>query len=119
MSAFSDEMAALALELLTEFGELITIQRVAEGEYDPATGSVAAGTTTSYTGRGVTEDYRKNEIDGDVVKQDDLRLYLNATANEPLVGDRVTLQSKNFQIIDANRVQVNGVTVLYDLQLRV
>ena len=38
MSAFYDEMADVVLELLTEFGQQVTISRSVGGEYDPVTG---------------------------------------------------------------------------------
>ncbi len=45
MSAFYDEMAALAVEMIEEFGQELTLKRVTEDAYDPATGEVTPGVT--------------------------------------------------------------------------
>lgn len=35
--AFYDEMAVMALEMITEFGQPVTISKTEPGEYDPKT----------------------------------------------------------------------------------
>jgi len=43
--AFYDEMAVMALEMITEFGQPVTISKTEPGEYDPETGGEAPGAT--------------------------------------------------------------------------
>jgi len=119
MSAFSDEMDAVALELLTEFGEAVSFTRTTEGAYNTATGATAAGSDSVFTGFGTPIDYDDNEIDGTVIQQGDVRLYTNAVSTAPLPGDKVTLDSRVYRVMNTRKYTINSENVLYELQIRV
>lgn len=119
MSAFSDEMAALALELLTEFGEAITVTRVTDGAYSTSTLKPATGSTANYAGFGAPTDYDNREIDGSSIKQGDVRLYVNAITVAPLPGDTITLDSVVYRAITVRKYSINSENVLYEVQIRV
>lgn len=119
MSNFSDEMAAVALELLTEFGEAVSFTRTTEGAYDTATGTTAAGSDSVFTGFGAPIDYDNNEIDGTVIQQGDVRLYVNAVTTLPLPADKVTLDSVQYRVMNTRKYTINSEHVLYELQIRV
>lgn len=119
MSEFSDELSAITLELITEYGEAITFTRITVGAYDASTGSTGSGSTAMFTGVGVPIDYIQSEIDGTIVKQSDVKLFVNAVATVPVVGDEVDLDSQDYKVMDVTKFAVNSETVLYELQLRV
>ena len=119
MSAFSDEIKAVALDLLTEFGEAITFTRVTEGAYNPATLTTATGSTTTFSGYGVPTNYGTREVDLEIVQQSDIKLYVNATSTEPAVGDTVSIDSKDYRVLNIIKYAINSENVLYELQLRV
>lgn len=119
MSAFSDEMAAVGLELLTEFGEAVSFTRTTEGEYNPADGTVETGTDTIFTGYGLPVDYSNRDIDGTIIEQGDSRLYVNAVSVEPTTSDKVTVSGRVYRVINVSKYSINGANVLYELQIRV
>ena len=119
MSAFSDSMAALALSLIQEFGEACTFARPVIGDYDPATGTANAGTETSFTGYCFPDEYKVNEIDGTSIERNDVKLLVHKiTGVEPEINDKVTFSSIEHRVMDIKKVSTNGVTVLFELQVR-
>lgn len=119
MSTFSNEMSAISLELIREFGEAITFTRVTEGTYNPATGATDTGTTTTFTGYGVPDNYSNNQISERVIAESDSILYVNPTTIAPLPGDNVTVDSITYKIITVNKTTINSENVLYTLQIRI
>ena len=119
MSAFSDEMAAVALDLIAEFGEAVTFTVTTPGAYNPTTASTGTGTEATFTGFAVPVDYDSRDIDGEVVKESDIRIYVNPTATVPAVGDQVTLDGVNYRVINVRRYVINSEDVLYEMQIRV
>lgn len=119
MSAFSDEMAATALSLITEFGEAVSFVQTTEGAYDPATATTGTPSTAAYSGFGVPTDYDKRDIDGTLVQQQDTRLYVHNLSTVPGVGDKCTLDSIDYRIMDIRQYVINSAVVLYELQLRI
>ena len=119
MTAFSDNMVATARRLLTSFGEEVTVTSIAQGAYDSGTGDLAAGSTTNYTGYAAPFNYARNEIDGTNVLVSDVRIMLEQITVEPLVGDQVAYDSKNYKVINVGKEVVSSVDVIYILQLRI
>src|SRR5687768_13579040 len=97
------KIATLADSILAEYGQSVTITKRIEGEYDPATGSVAV-TESIQTSKGVLIDYgyqgmsiaRGQEMaDGSVIKLGDKQLLLSAIGISAVnVGDLATLDGK-------------------------
>lgn len=119
MSDFSDRMTASALALLMEYGEAITFTRITQGPYNPLTGGTEGDTTAAFSGYGVPVDYQTLEIDGSIVQQGDVRVYVNATSTEPAVGDQLDLDSRNYRVMNVLRYAISSANVLYELQVRI
>ena len=118
--SFSTNMIAVGRRLIKKYGELITLQRVAEGAYVPTTGAVGAGTTTNYTAYGAPVDYNQSEVDGTTIRTSDTRLWLEVpTTVTPLVGDTATFNSVTQRVISVEKLRAQGNDVVYALQLRV
>lgn len=113
----SADLSAAGLSMLKQFGQAISVTRDAVGAFTPATGVVTEATDTSYTGYGYPSAYNVSQIDGTIVRQDDTKLIFSSTV-EPLVNDIFTVGSKVMSAVDVVKVSVQGVNVLYKVQLR-
>jgi hypothetical protein len=113
--AMSDNMR----KVIAKLGEPCTVTSTAEGAFDPATGTVGAGTTTTQSGYAAPDQYNSFEIDGTVVKQGDVKLTLSKLATRPAVGDTVTMDSVVYRIMDFYPVRMSGADVVYVVQGRV
>ena len=119
MSAFYDEVAAVAAELLAEFGGPVVLARVTPGDYDPATGSTIGETTTTWNGVGAKFDYAQNVIDGTRIRIGDQRVYLSVAGMvNPQTGDTLTINSKVFNVVESRPLEPADTAVLFDVQVR-
>lgn len=90
MSAFYDEMAAVARDLLREFGAPITFTRTTGEVKNPVTGAITTtGTTTSHSPMGVIVPIKSNLVDGTRIKAGD-KLLITDDSFAPLMTDKVT-----------------------------
>jgi len=118
MSKFSDKMEKIARDLLTEFGESVAFTRVTESSYDVNTSIAADDTTLNYSGFGVPTDYSAFERTLETVEQQDVKLSLEKTSQEPKKGDTATLSSIIYRVVSVDKDVVNGADIIYTLQLR-
>ena len=82
--AFYDEMAVMALEMITEFGQPVTISKTEPGEYDPETGGDSPGATIEQTAQGILLDFTGQEFQNNsLIKQGDKKLKIGAV--DPVV----------------------------------
>ncbi len=119
MSVFSDEMAAISLELITEYGETGSFERVVQGDYDPDSADTLFDTITTYSGSVVPSQYKNSEIDGTLIQRGDFKILAHNMTSDPAVGDSLTFGDISCKIVSVNLTRVNGVTVLFTLQGRV
>ncbi len=119
MSAFSQEMQQVAVDLLTEFGQAVSFLREVKGSYDPNSLQNPVVSTTTYSGFGVPTAYLLPEIDGTLVQADDIKLLAHIMTEVPLTSDQVNLGGINYRIQRVVKTVVNGEDVIYELQLRV
>lgn len=124
MSYFYEDMARSAQELLNEFGQLATLNKVTQS-YDPAT-SETTTTTASVTGAGAVIEYRLGEIDGTLVLETDKRLLLTARGQGgalmpvPQPGDTIRLHASDvtLRVVRSTPIAPAGQNVAHDVQLR-
>lgn len=119
MGTFSTNLTATALRLLTKFGQSITFTRTTEGAFDPATNTTAAGSDSNYTGFAHPSEYTRFERDLESVRQDDIKLLVQQTTTEPEIGDRFTLDSVIYEVLEVDKIKAQGDTIIYKLQGRV
>lgn len=115
---FASDMQAVAFDLLTELGQTLTFTRVTAGDFVPTTGAVNGNLTSTYTALCHPSQYNSEEIDGTLIKRDDLRL-IAYTATTPLVGDTVTIDGLSHRLQNVQRIKAQGTDVVYILQARV
>jgi hypothetical protein len=119
MSAFYDEVSAIADELLVEFGAPALLTRVTPGSYDPATGTTTGDVTTTWTGTGAKFDYEQKDVDGTKVREGDQRVYLSTVGIvNPHTGDTLTIGGVVLNVVVSRQLKPASTAVLYDVQVR-
>ncbi|MDF3134511.1 hypothetical protein [Pseudomonas extremaustralis] len=122
MATFYDEMAVMALEMITEFGQPVTISKTEPGEYDPETGGEAHGATVEQIAKGILLDFTGQEFQNNsLIKQGDKKLKIAAQglAWVPGLLDKVVVQGRTWAIVPPlKEVNPAGTPILYELQVR-
>lgn len=117
MSAFYDELAALAHDLIDEFGqdvELLPPPPVT----DPVTGAVPPGDPPGSTNtRGIMRTYPQNLVDETRILRSDRLLVLSHEV-EPVVSGRAKVNGENWTIEDVRTASPAGVPLVYFAQVR-
>lgn len=119
MTLAGDTQASV-LQALTYAGQGLTITKVTEGTYNPATGTTSGGSTTDYTGTGLLHAYRNFDIDGTRILATDRKLILAASGLSyvPTTGDKITYGSTVYSVIAISPFEFNGTAFAYVLQVR-
>jgi hypothetical protein len=115
---FATNLRTVALNLLTNYGQSVSLQRVTEGSYNTSTSALATGTTTSYTGYGYPSPYNSTELANNDILSSDIKLLL-FTTTLPLVGDVATIDTIVHRVLSVQRISAQGSDIIYKLQLRV
>lgn len=118
MGVLSDNIIATATSLLTRFGYSASFSRDTEGAYNPSTGDLEPGSTTSYSGKVYPFPFQNNEVDGTVLKRDDVKLLCNATSTAPAVDDLVSFGGQTYNVILVEKITIEGTEVAYQLGCR-
>lgn len=122
MATFYDEMAVMALEMITEFGQPVTISKTEPGEYDPETGGEASGATIEQIAQGILLDFTGIEFQNNsLIRQGDKKLKIAAQglAWVPGLLDKVVAQGRTWSIVPPlKEVNPAGTAILYELQVR-
>jgi hypothetical protein len=120
--SFYDEMAATTLDLITEFGQPVTIRAFAVGEYDPETGSAPPHTITEQTAQGILLDFTGQEFQSNsLIKQGDKKLKVAAQGLDwaPDLLNKIIVQGRTWSIVPPlKEINPAGTTILYELQVR-
>jgi hypothetical protein len=120
--AFYDEMAVMALEMITEFGQPVTISKRGAGEYDPETGGESPGATIEQAAQGILLDFTGQEFQNNsLIKQGDKKLRIAAQGLEwvPDLLNKVIIQGRTWSIVPPlKEVNPAGTPILYELQVR-
>ncbi|MEO8640962.1 hypothetical protein [Pseudomonas sp.] len=122
MATFYDEMAVLALEMITEFGQPVIIRATTVGEYDPAAGTAPPDTVTDQTAQGLLIDFTGQEFQNNsLIKQGDKKLKIAAQglAWAPGLLNKVIAQGRTWSIVPPlKEINPAGTPILYELQVR-
>ncbi|WP_434575064.1 hypothetical protein J3P88_10350 [Pseudomonas sp. Z3-6] len=120
--AFYDEMAVMALEMITEFGQPVTISRTEPGEYDPDQGVEVPGATIEQTAQGILLDFTGQEFQtNSLIRQGDKKLKIAAQglAWVPGLLDKVVAKNRTWSIVPPlKEINPAGTPILYELQVR-
>lgn len=119
---FYDEMATMALDLIAEYGQLVTISDAIHGSYNPSTGTTSPETATERTAQGILLDFTGQEFQTNtLIKVGDKKLKIAAKGLEhpPTLLSKVMVQGRTWSIIPPLReINPAGTPLLYELQVR-
>lgn len=123
--AFYDDMAAVALELITEFGSEQTLLDVTPGTYDPVTGETTGDTPISQPAQVILLDYTLQEsgqqyADGTQIQQGDKKIIIAAQglAWAPGPTTKVDVGGVIWQIVNIKESNPAGTPLVYFCQGR-
>lgn len=115
--SFYSSLAATATRLLDTYGQAVAFSRETSSSFDPVTG-IDTTSTSTFSGSGAAFDYNSSEIDGEIVQRDDIRLMLEAVDTAPIIGDKCTVDSKAYRVMNVMTSSPGGTVTHYELQLR-
>lgn len=103
-------------QLLADYGTDLMLTRLNGSTYNPATGSMSAGTPATFTIRGVFINYREEQIDNTSIRASDRKLLIQGKGllTTPQIKDRVS----GVEIIDVRRIQAGNTVIAYACQTR-
>ena len=122
MATFYDEMAVMALEMITEFGQPVLIRDIKPGEYDPDTGTAGDETVTEQAALGILLDFTGQEFQSNsLIKVGDKKLKVAAQGLvwAPGLLNKVIIQGRTWSIVPPlKEINPAGTPILYELQVR-
>lgn len=120
--AFYDEMAVMAVALITEFGQPVTLRDTVKGVYDPATGKTGPDTVTERIAQGILLDFTGQEFQtNSLIKVGDKKLKIAASglSSPPTLLSKAVIQGKTWSIVPPlKEISPAGTPLLYELQVR-
>ncbi len=115
---FYEEMAAVASELLAEFGAPVVFPRTTNGEPDLITGDVVIGVDDSVTTVGLTKNYPDKLIDGTRIRATD-QLLIVTGAERPLMSDKPEMAGDKLGVvISIKTIAPIGIALVHFIQVR-
>ncbi|MEH3108901.1 MAG: hypothetical protein PGN22_02220 [Agrobacterium cavarae] len=111
-------LQATANRLITAYGQIGAVKRITPP--DPVMGG--DGIETAYTAKLVPMTYKANEIDGTVIQNGDVQLYISSVglAITPVPGDLADCNGKTYRIIKSDPNNYDGITnVVFIVQGRI
>lgn len=109
-------LAATAVRLIEKYGVEYTFTNVTQGAFDPATGSPASSTSTTYTAHAVRDEYSTFEKNNASVEVDDIKLIAEVASYT--IDDTVSVDSEVYRVVSVDPIKPGATTVAYMLQLR-
>ena len=120
MSEYTRSIAT-ALRLITKKGQSVTLTTKTPGGYNPATSGITV-TESSQTAKGVVTNFATKDIDGNLIKVDDILLILAASGviiKPQPDKTKVTLASGLvYTVKNVVDIAPSGESIVYRLQLR-
>lgn len=118
--AFYDEMAVMALDLITEFGQPVILREITTPEYDPDNPG-GGDVIIEQIAQGILLDFTGLEFQNDtLIVRGDKKLKVAALGMawkpKPLV--QVDVQGKTWTVINLKEINPAGTPLLYELQVR-
>jgi hypothetical protein len=123
--AFYDDMATVALDLISEFGQTATIKDVTAGSYDAVTGAGAPDTPIEQPAELILLDYSLQEsgakyAEGTQVKAGDKKILIAAKGLEwaPKLTSIITADGADWRIVNLKVSNPAGTPLVYEIHGR-
>jgi len=101
----------------------LSLLRVENGEYDPATGT-GGETVTTFEGSGFRENYSLKDIDGSLVKQGDVKILVSpllldgADMPSPATQNKLLFDGETYTVQAVDPWSYAGLVVGFSVQAR-
>ncbi len=117
----SKSLLDTAKRLIKQDGQNVQFDRVVNGSFNPVNGQVGTGVHTGYYAYGVQQPTPTEEVNGTTTLENDLILWVEVNNFNyiPQVGDVATLGTQAYRVLAVTQTILQGVTLLYKLQLRI
>jgi hypothetical protein len=113
-----NELVLVADNIVTEFGQPITITKVTQGYYDTDTGMITSITVDTVT-KGVIFDYGEKDFNGTSILRGDKKLLVKPSGITSItVNDLVTVGMNNYHIVSVKQTNPAGTNLLWELSIR-
>lgn len=116
MSQFYQRMAATARSLLRQYGREMVLRKPGEAtgpDWDPT-----PGTPIDVPFIGVQSKYNAMEIDGQLIQQQDRKVFVEALDEPPTQDMTLIDKGQSLEIVSVQTVEPGDGPVLYILQVR-
>lgn len=123
MSAFYEELAAVATDMIREFGTSFVLRSFDhEEEYDPITGEVTPPgepIDSPFTGvrMSITEEYAASVGQG-AIQSRDILIMADPAMRTPALEDTIVIADEVWQIVNIHKEQPADTVLFYMLQAR-
>lgn len=122
MTEFSERMAATAARLIASKGkEMIVRTTTDEAPADPAKPwRIEGGTYVDQTVQAVLTDFRPDQVEGYAYQRGDKIIYVaGSSVSVPITEEDLILDGEDtYAIIQASRVNPQGVDIIFQLYVR-
>ena len=108
------ESATDALELITEFGQTVSVRRTT----DSGTAWEPTQTTTDYATKGAKVDWSWKQLQDSSILTTDQRWLIPAQSITVTAAEKLLVDGVPYQIVRAAPLAPAGTVVMYDLQVR-
>lgn len=106
--------------LISEFGKTFIIRKKNKGVYNPSTNTLPITSEVDYNVKGVRLNYKRGQIDNEVIKQNDFKLIISShdLQIQPTIDDIIFEDNTQFKIITITDLKPANMSVYYELQVR-
>jgi len=112
------ELATTAHELITEFGQTVSIVTGVTSAYNPDTGMVTE-TVNSVQAKGILINYKLGAIDNSLIQQGDVKLILSPNGiTDITMATQAVVNAKSYTITNVKTNNPAGTVLSYELNLR-
>jgi len=121
--ALFDDLPDIIADVLDDAGlgfQSVTLTSITAGTYDPATGTVSGGSTSTTSLRAVVEDFKGLELISGLVQAGDKKVTIAGAnvASVPKPTDTVTAGGVVYSVERVNTVAPGSAAVIYELHCR-
>ncbi|AZD93024.1 MULTISPECIES: hypothetical protein [Pseudomonas] len=101
----------------------LSLLQIANGEYDPETGT-GGETITTFEGSGFRENYSLKDIDGSLIKQGDVKILISpllldgADTPKPTTQDKLLFDGETYTVQAVDPWSYAGLVVGFSVQAR-
>lgn len=121
MSQFYDEMAAMALDLITQYGQPVQLREEKPGAYNPATGKTDPPSVKSQSVMAILGKYKPIEFENStLLERGDKKLKMAAKGMSwvPTLATKAVVGGKTWTVISVLESNPAGTPLVYELQVR-